>query len=729
MQTLEQTQLKTEQLLQTIDYSLIQYINTSRISESVRKPVRVKDYPGINELREGLYKLQTYEKGIENVRLVSLEGRWVLDNSGYSSSFANLEMKTLSKFIRMSATSGWFTDLTSENVQLIKKIPVNSVREPAGLLEVTLPSHRLEQLVPARQNGAESLILDSEHHRLTSPKDQAFSKTAMEQIVPVLLADHLASGYERLNIDGQPYGMSYRLSDYNGWTYISLVSINEIAKESRAIGWYTFWICTGVFIGLAAFSLFASRRIYMPIRHAFEAAMGLEPGDRNRRIHWREFSRKDGLKGVAGEAATVEWPQDELRAIGERVQSLKFSESRLMKEIENHTVQLRGLFVRKLLTGEMNPRDIQSGMEQVHYAMNAKAYCVIAVQADTFSDTRFRESDRDLLLFAVSNMVADLVPACSRMDPVVIGEQQVTLLTTDETDEERRKLEVHRLAQSVQEAVKEVLGLGVSVGISRFLQDMAQATQAYKESVEALKYRIRFGENVVLHVEDVLPDQEVQMMFPEWIEKRLIDALHVPDLDLARECLHELLEVTLRESHSHQEYQMILFRLLSDLIREFQTTGEALLLPSGDVRDLFEQLVNLKTSADVERWFMKTILEPMVEMTTAKWGERNTNISQQMMEIIHANVEQDLTLDTCAAKLNYHPNYLKTVFRKETGVNFSDYVSRHRLNQAKQWLVETDMKIGDIAEQLGYRNAQNFIRYFRKVEEMTPGEYRKKYQK
>jgi len=44
---------------------------------------------------------------------------------------------------------------------------------------------------------------------------------------------------------------------------------------------------------------------------------------------------------------------------------------------------------------------------------------------------------------------------------------------------------------------------------------------------------------------------------------------------------------------------------------------------------------------------------------------------------------------------------------------------------AKQWLIETDMKIGDIADRLAYTNPQNFIRFFRKMENMTPGQYRK----
>jgi len=59
------------------------------------------------------------------------------------------------------------------------------------------------------------------------------------------------------------------------------------------------------------------------------------------------------------------------------------------------------------------------------------------------------------------------------------------------------------------------------------------------------------------------------------------------------------------------------------------------------------------------------------------------------------------------------------------GVTFSEYVSQYRLKIAKQWLEETDMTIAEIAERLKYNNAQNFIRYFKNLEGITPGRYRK----
>jgi YesN/AraC family two-component response regulator len=99
-------------------------------------------------------------------------------------------------------------------------------------------------------------------------------------------------------------------------------------------------------------------------------------------------------------------------------------------------------------------------------------------------------------------------------------------------------------------------------------------------------------------------------------------------------------------------------------------------------------------------------------------------ISDQLTDMIHQNFDTELTLEACAKQLNYHPNHLGPLFSREKGISFSEYLQNYRLQMAKRWLVETDMKIGDIADRLTYTNPQNFIRFFRKMENMTPGQYR-----
>ncbi|WP_284640065.1 helix-turn-helix domain-containing protein [Paenibacillus silviterrae] len=703
MQLLLQTQLKVEQLLGTIDNSMIQFINSPLVTQNIYTPMGPKDFQKIRDLTEGLHKLQSYDAGILNIQLASLEGKWLLDNHAYLESMPEEMNAVFRKLAQMKETSLWLTDEPTHTVQLIKLLPLNTVLHPAGILRAMVPKARLQQLVPDMTSEAETVILDENYRLLTDEvQSPTFSENILNQTIARLKTMEPESGFATLDVDHRSIGMTYRKSSFNGWIYLSLVSIEEITKESRAIGWYTLLISTTVFLLLVAFSLLISRKMYLPIRQVFDAVVG----------------------SLEKEQPP---PKDELQAIGEHIRSMKLSQRKLLDQIQGQTGQLKEFFVRKLLLGELSAKEVQEKLTQYQYDPEPGWYSVLTIQIDTFEGTRFREADRDLLMFAVNNIVSELLPSGARLEPVVIGGNQVTLVKHVTTTPEAAKNEVYFLAENIQSTVKNILELKISIGISRGFASLTNAAQAYRDSLEALKYRIRFGEEAILHMEDVLPDSRVQTIYPEWIQKQLIDALLIPDLEKARQLLSEFLTVTLRENIHHQEYQIILLRLLSDMIRELQNTGEVLPAMLDGDGELFQQLIDLKTVQETEQWFMKTVMEPMVSVMSRKWEARNHNISEQMMDIIHHEFESDLTLNVCAERLNYHPNYLKTVFRKETGINFSDYLSQYRLNQAKKWLLETDMKISEIAERLRYQNSQNFIRYFRKMEDMTPGDYRKKY--
>ena len=104
------------------------------------------------------------------------------------------------------------------------------------------------------------------------------------------------------------------------------------------------------------------------------------------------------------------------------------------------------------------------------------------------------------------------------------------------------------------------------------------------------------------------------------------------------------------------------------------------------------------------------------------------SLTDKMLQIVHQSYDQDLSLEAIADQLHYNPNYLSGIFKREYGSNFGDYVLSYRLSVAKRWLVESKMTIKEISERLQYNNPQNFIRFFKKKEGMTPGEYRKAHQ-
>lgn len=86
---------------------------------------------------------------------------------------------------------------------------------------------------------------------------------------------------------------------------------------------------------------------------------------------------------------------------------------------------------------------------------------------------------------------------------------------------------------------------------------------------------------------------------------------------------------------------------------------------------------------------------------------------------------QTLTLSSLAELFHYSEPYLSTLIRQNTGFTFIDLIKRLRLADAVHYLKNSDLKIAEIAELVGYHSADHFSRVFRQNYQISPQEYRK----
>ena len=85
--------------------------------------------------------------------------------------------------------------------------------------------------------------------------------------------------------------------------------------------------------------------------------------------------------------------------------------------------------------------------------------------------------------------------------------------------------------------------------------------------------------------------------------------------------------------------------------------------------------------------------------------------------------EKDLKAQEVAEYLGISVGYLGKIIFKETGIHFSDYMNQYRIEKAKEMLVETNLKIYEIAERVGYNNVEHFNRIFKKMTGVGPRQY------
>ncbi|OAB41073.1 response regulator transcription factor [Paenibacillus antarcticus] len=105
-------------------------------------------------------------------------------------------------------------------------------------------------------------------------------------------------------------------------------------------------------------------------------------------------------------------------------------------------------------------------------------------------------------------------------------------------------------------------------------------------------------------------------------------------------------------------------------------------------------------------------------------SEGRGNEIKQITELIHVRYNENLKLETLSELFNYNTAYLGKMFKNTTGEYFNTYLDKVRIENAKRFL-EKGMKVYEVAEKVGYMNADYFNAKFRKYEGVSPSSYRK----
>ena len=123
-------------------------------------------------------------------------------------------------------------------------------------------------------------------------------------------------------------------------------------------------------------------------------------------------------------------------------------------------------------------------------------------------------------------------------------------------------------------------------------------------------------------------------------------------------------------------------------------------------------------------FFAKLIRYYEGTIETPSQNQRNSGLAYDIMTFIRENHDR-ITLDDVARHFNYTPEYTSKLIKKVTNSTFMNLVTDSRMKHAVSLLKSTRLSVAQIANQVGYENAENFIRTFRKKYSMTPSAYRK----
>ncbi|MDR4938084.1 helix-turn-helix transcriptional regulator [Rossellomorea marisflavi] len=679
-----------EQKVRTIEYGFTAYSSTSSFEETFKTPFYESEFDRYQDIRKEMSYIEML--GIEGnaYNLISLDQKWGIIN-GSLKTLTEQELDGFKEKYVEGKTQSLFWRPDGEQIEMIMTLPIYR-SEKFAMGTASIPKRSIDQIVGDKEQYVEIYNKQDELLYSNQEKDSSLTSSEFNR-----LKEKAANGMTMMRAkDGRTY--VYALSDYNQWLYMVEVNQGEIGTIIRntAIGLVITSLLLILLVGFISYRLAESYS--KPIR---------------------KIQEKLALPQVPSK-------ENELSLLAASIEQVVDQNELLTEDLTRQQPQLETLFVLSLFRNRLSEKEVQNRLEQFGYDVNEKVFYTAVIQMDT--DFEEQGVERDLFRLAINQVVAECIPESERFIPIVLNdEMQATILVFPETEEEPER-KIAQYYESIQQAVKENLHVTLSAGISAPYDAIVKSKEAVDLAKESLYYRVNVGAESIIFFSDIsqMVNDATLSKFPLDLHNQLLGAVRSGEEEEAVSHMDNLIADIFKTNKNPVSIGVTLTRIINDLVQLGQLLGADFAI-FDRIKPLYEEAMNAYSPERIRKRLTEDLLKPVIRSTHDKKEQSIKSLSQKIVYIVETEFDQDLSLEQIADRLHYNPNYLSNVFKKEYGESFGDYLMNYRLQKAQRWLVETEWTVKEIAEKLQYRNSQNFIRFFKKRLDMTPGDYRKKH--
>ena len=136
---------------------------------------------------------------------------------------------------------------------------------------------------------------------------------------------------------------------------------------------------------------------------------------------------------------------------------------------------------------------------------------------------------------------------------------------------------------------------------------------------------------------------------------------------------------------------------------------------------MIEHAENISQLEEIHLNMLDEYADPSIRITKSD----NFSIVEKAEKYLELNFAEDISIEEMAGELHIHPSHLMREFKKEKGITISKYRNQKRINKAKELIISSNLSMTDISLMVGFSNSQYFSTLFKKVEGITPVEFKK----
>lgn len=301
-------------------------------------------------------------------------------------------------------------------------------------------------------------------------------------------------------------------------------------------------------------------------------------------------------------------------------------------------------------------------------------------------------------------------------------------------NEEQMSERVKELSKDLEEIMKNYSTIAYFGGIGQPVARLRELEESFREAERALAARFTMELNRIISVEDIRMAQNVDTLddieitsFGEiektrtMLEKFLNNGAEDEIDEFVDVYINELPEENLKSVLMRQYIIMDAYIVMMSFCEKIEGI-------EGEMQAQSEELKNsMKTSQTLEeiKNYIRMLLKKIIGVRDTISGRRYSDIIEIAKDQIRKTYMSDeISLNTIAAEVGMSPSYFSSIFSKEMGKTFVEYLTEMRMDRAKELLMCSSMKTSEIGYEVGYKDPHYFSYIFKKTQNCTPKEFR-----
>ena len=346
---------------------------------------------------------------------------------------------------------------------------------------------------------------------------------------------------------------------------------------------------------------------------------------------------------------------------------------------------------------------------------------VIHVEKMERSEDQVLSQHQELIPISVKKLVEDhLKPYCRFA--VFDSIEGITVIAA--VDQDNTQTGLINLLNDICRESRRFLEVTITVGVGHSCGTLQEISRSYQTVVDALGYRAIVGSGKTIYINDVEPVSRGKLQLDAKGEAELVSAIKFGPAELIGTVIQGLIS-RMDDVRVHaRQYQVYMLSIVNCVIRLMQQYDLDMGEMFGDQTPYGEILAGIHRREEFAAWLIPVACR-MNEALNRERDNTTRKVILEAREYIQDNYSNpELSVEMLCRHLHMSPAYFSTVFKKETGQTYINYLTEVRLEKAVELLNTTEDKTYVIAQKVGYQEQNYFSYVFKKKYGISPTRYR-----